>query len=58
MGWAIGFVAEDGQKLYIELNDYDRSQLNPWLGENVIANLAYKDRWSSDEAAEHDYLMA
>lgn len=36
---SIGMVAEDGRELYCELNDYDKSQVNDWLKENVIANL-------------------
>ena len=36
---SIGMVAEDGAKFYAELNDYDESQLDDWLRDNVIANL-------------------
>jgi hypothetical protein len=36
---SIGIVAADGRAFYAELNDYDRDQLDPWLSENVIANL-------------------
>ncbi len=36
---SIGLVAEDGSKFYAELTDYDESQLDDWLRDNVIANL-------------------
>jgi len=36
---SIGMVAEDGRELYYELNDYDKDQIDPWLRDNVIANL-------------------
>ena len=36
---SIGMVAEDGRELYCELNDYDKSQIDDWLKDNVIANL-------------------
>lgn len=40
---SIGLVAESGEKLYCELNDYDKSQVNDWIRENVIANLGGAD---------------
>lgn len=40
---SIGLVAETGKTFYAELNDYDISQLNDWLRENVIANLGGAD---------------
>ena len=36
---SIGCVNEDGHTFYAELTDYDKSQVNDWLKENVIANL-------------------
>ena len=36
---SIGMIAEDGRELYCELNDYDKSQIDDWLKDNVIANL-------------------
>lgn len=36
---SIGMVAEDGRELYCELNDYDKTQIDDWLENNVIANL-------------------
>lgn len=36
---SIGLVAEDGRSFYAELTDYDQSQIDDWLKENVINNL-------------------
>ena len=36
---SIGMVAEDGRELYCELNDYDKSQVDDWIKDNVIGNL-------------------
>jgi hypothetical protein len=36
---SIAMVAEDGRELYCELNDYDKTQIDDWLYNNVIANL-------------------
>jgi len=36
---SIGMIAEDGRELYCELNDYDKTQIDEWLKDNVIANL-------------------
>lgn len=36
---SIGCVAESGESIYCELTDYDRSQINEWLQENVIDSL-------------------
>ena len=36
---SIGMIAEDGRELYCELNDYDKTQIDEWLRDNVIANL-------------------
>lgn len=38
---SIGLVSEDNRKFYAELTDYDESQLDDWLRENVIENLLY-----------------
>jgi hypothetical protein len=39
---SIGFVSEDDKELYIELNDYDRNQVTPWLKENILPLLEGK----------------
>lgn len=36
---SIGLVAEDGRTFYAELNDYDESQVDDWIRDNVIKNL-------------------
>jgi hypothetical protein len=36
---SIGMVAEDGRSLYCELNDFDVSQVDDWLKDNVMAHL-------------------
>lgn len=36
---SIGCVSENGKQFYAELDDYDTSQLNPWLMENVVSKL-------------------
>lgn len=36
---SIGIVSDDGHHFYAELTDYDKSQVDDWLQENVIKNL-------------------
>ena len=36
---SIGLIAETGESFYAELNDFDKTQLNDWLQDNVINNL-------------------
>lgn len=36
---SIGLIAENGQTFYAELTDYNKSQIDDWLQENVIDNL-------------------
>lgn len=36
---SIGIVAESGQTFYAELTDYDNTQVDDWIKENVISNL-------------------
>lgn len=38
---SIGIISEDGRTFYAELNDYDKTQIDDWLQENVINNLSY-----------------
>ena len=40
---SIGLVSENGKTFYAEFNDYDKSQVDEWLQENVINNLCYND---------------
>lgn len=41
---SIGFIADNGDTFYAEMTDYDPTQLNDWLQENVIDNLVLIDR--------------
>lgn len=42
---SIGMISEDGKTtFYAELTDYSKEQINPWLQENVIDNLNFKDK--------------
>lgn len=36
---SIGLIAESGETFYAELTDYDRTQVNDWILENVINKL-------------------
>ena len=36
---SIGLISEDGKTFYAEFTDYDKSQVNDWIKENVINNL-------------------
>jgi hypothetical protein len=36
---SIGLVAETGETFYAELSDYDQTQVDDWLRENVISKL-------------------
>jgi 3' exoribonuclease, RNase T-like len=36
---SLALVAENGQEFYAECTDYDKSQINPWLEEHVLAKL-------------------
>ncbi len=38
---SIGCVAENGREFYAEFTDYDRSQIDDWLRDNVLAHLVY-----------------
>lgn len=38
---SIGLISECGKTFYAELTDYDETQLDDWLRENVISNLKF-----------------
>jgi len=38
---SLGLVTETGETFYCEFTDYDLSQVNSWIRENVLANLIY-----------------
>ena len=56
---SIGLVSECGKKFYAELTDYDKSQVDDWLQQNVIDKLIFNnypnsgiilsDKWHSVE---------
>ena len=39
---SIGLIAEDGRTFYAEFNDYERSQVDEWIRDNVINHLIMK----------------
>jgi len=41
---SIGLISEDGKTFYAELTDYDETQVDEWLRENVIKNLFLKEK--------------
>lgn len=41
---SFGLVAEDGRTFYAELNDYNKTQIDLWIQENVINNLILNDK--------------
>jgi len=48
---SVGIVSEDGKTFYAEFTDYDKSQLNGWLVENVIKNLKFNHNHSTEHFA-------
>lgn len=63
---SIGIVAETGQTFYAEFTDYDKSQVDDWIRDNVIAKLRFTDKitsaiggwenWISDHGSYTDAL--
>lgn len=51
---SIGLISECGKTFYAELNDYDKSQIDEWLQENVINNLRFKE----PKQGEDEYYIA
>lgn len=49
---SIGLISENGDSFYAELNDYDESQCDSWIKENVISNL----KFSAPPAGQDEYL--
>lgn len=41
---SLGIVSECGKTFYAEFTDYDKSQIDNWLNDNVISNLLFTDR--------------
>ena len=38
---SIGCISEDNRTFYAEFNDYDETQVDEWLNDNVISNLRF-----------------
>lgn len=51
---SIGLIASNGKKFYAEIIDYDRSQVNDWIKENVINNLWAVSK-TIDECSKFEY---
>lgn len=51
---SIGIVSECGKSFYAELADYDKSQVDDWLQQNVIDNLLM----SEPKEGEDEYFLA
>lgn len=54
---SIGLIAETGNYFYGECTDYDPSQLNPWLKENVMAHLSGNLPPAASTTVEKDVLV-
>lgn len=55
---SIGMVAENGETFYAELNDFDKSQCDDWLIENVVSELLrdnHTEEWYSGVADNQVY---
>lgn len=56
---SIALVTVQGEKIYLNLNDYDRSQVDPWITKNVIDKIDNATSVNSTVAAQkiHDFLL-
>ena len=43
---SLGMVTEYGDEFYAEFTDYDKTQVDEWIEENVIKNLSFSDNSS------------
>ncbi len=50
---SIGMISDKGDTFYAEFNDYDESQCDDWIRENVIANL----KFSAPSEGEAEYFV-
>ena len=53
---SIGLISECGKTFYAELTDYDKTQLNDWLNENVIANLLFSDKITKSSSSWENWI--
>lgn len=51
---SIGLISECGKTFYAEFNDYDKTQIDEWLQNNVINNLKFKE----PKNGEDEYYVA
>jgi hypothetical protein len=51
---SLGITSDCGKTFYAEFNDYDQSQIDPWLKENVIDNL----RFRAPKEGESEHFIA
>ena len=51
---SIGLISECGKTFYAEFTDYDKSQIDDWLQENVINNLILEPHHKKQQDFYHD----
>ena len=51
---SIGLISEDGRTFYGEFNDYDKTQVDGWIQENVIDKLLMRE----PSEGEQEYYLA
>lgn len=54
---SIGMVSECGKEFYAEFNDYDESQVDDWIKENVISNLMFNNFIKIIEITDNSLYM-
>ena len=50
---SIGLISESGKTFYAEFSDFDQSQVNGWINNNVIRNLSLDDDDDGTLATDH-----
>lgn len=53
---SISFVAETGESFYAEFTDYDKSQVDTWIEENVINKLRFTDKITASVGGWENWL--
>jgi oligoribonuclease (3'-5' exoribonuclease) len=54
---SIGLVTDCGRKFYAEFNDYDKTQCDEWINENVINNLLFNNHIHYLENNEEEKII-
>jgi len=49
---SLGIISENGDKLYLEFNDYDKTQVDEWIQKNVIDKLWVSRTDNTDQKAK------